>query len=33
MLWNYYLEVGANASETVIVVGNTDIPKRIIKNY
>lgn len=31
MLWNYYIEVGANASETVIVVGNTDIPKQIKK--
>lgn len=31
MLWNYYLEAGANALETVIVVGNTDIPKRIKK--
>lgn len=31
MLWNYYLEVGANASETVIIVGNIGIPKQLIK--
>lgn len=31
MLWNYYLEAGANASETVIIVGNIGIPKQLIK--
>lgn len=29
MLWNYYFEVGANALETVIIVGNTDVPKQL----
>lgn len=28
MLWNYYLEVGMT-SESVILVGNVNIPKRV----
>lgn len=31
MLWNYYLEVGTNALEAIIVVGNTDVPKQLKK--
>ena len=31
MLWNDYLEVGTNALEVIIVVGNTDVPKQLKK--
>ncbi len=31
MLWNYYLEVGTNTLEAIIVAGNTDVPKQLKK--